>query len=447
MFDIFLPPVVLVIVLVMIHAWFGKGVLERGIIFTDLAIAQFAALGSAISLGYFHSEYMYLFTLGFALLSAFLISIATRRNIHLEAFIGILYVFGASGIMMVLADSAEGMEHFKALLASDILFTPIEDVLFSTAIYIVLGLFIWKVYPRVQGFVKELLFFAMLAVTVTSSVQLAGVLVVFVLLVAPALVASMQKRFQPILFAFVYGWVFGLSAIAVSYFFDLPTGYSIVFMGALLTLLAIFIFSRSLKPKQSSLPGSEGEHQMQEYFQTQDKAKDFYDRQMLDYLAPHMQSFIKEQEMVFISSSDAQGECDSSFRSGEAGFVNVIDDKTLIYADYKGNGVLASAGNISENPHIGMLFIDFFENKVGLHVNGKASILNEKELLAVLEKSPQLKDKTSYLSTKNKTVFWVQIDVEEAYIHCSKNIPILKKESVSSSENKVYPIDFFKLKP
>ena len=447
MFDIFLPPVVLVIVLVMIHAWFGKGVLERGIIFTDLAIAQFAALGSAISLGYFHSEYMYLFTLGFALLSAFLISIATRRNIHLEAFIGILYVFGASGIMMVLADSAEGMEHFKALLASDILFTPLEDVLFSTAIYIVLGLLIWKVYPKVQGFIKELLFFTMLAVTVTSSVQLAGVFVVFVLLVAPALVASMQKRFQPILFAFGYGWFFSLSAIALSYFFDLPTGYSIVFLGALLTLLAIFILSSSLKPKQSSLPGSEGEHQMQEHFQTQDKAEDFYDRQMLDYLAPHMQSFIKEQEMVFISSSDAQGECDSSFRSGEAGFVKVINDKTLIYADYKGNGVLASAGNISENPHIGMLFIDFFENKVGLHVNGKASILNEKELLSVLDKSPQLEDKNAYLSTKNKTVFWVLVHVEEAYIHCSKNIPILRKESSSSNENRVYPIDFFQLKP
>jgi zinc/manganese transport system permease protein len=249
MIDIFMPSVLLVIVLVMIHAWFGKGVLERGIIFTDLAIAQFAALGSAISLGYFHSEHIYLFTLGFALLSAFLISVATRRSIHLEAFIGILYVFGASGIMMVLADSAEGMEHFKALLASDILFTPIEHVLYSSIIYMVLGLLIWKVYPRLQGFSKELLFFTMLAVTVTSSVQLAGVLVVFVLLVAPALLASMQKRFKPMGFAFVYGWGFSLSAIAVSYFWDLPTGYSIVFMGALTTIIAILSLSKPLNSK------------------------------------------------------------------------------------------------------------------------------------------------------------------------------------------------------
>jgi zinc/manganese transport system permease protein len=257
MIEIFLPPVLLVIVLVMIHAWFGKGILQRGIIFTDLAIAQFAALGSAISLGYFHSDYIYFFTLAFALLSAFLISVATRRNIHLEAFIGILYVFGASGIMMVLADSAEGMEHFKALLASDILFTPLEDVFYSSVIYAGLGILIWKVYPRLQGFIKELLFFSMLAVTVTSSVQLAGVLVVFVLLVAPALMASMQKRFDATFFSFIYGWGFSLSAIVVSYFLDLPTGYSIVFIGSLTTAVAILFMSRSKESEKSGAKAGE----------------------------------------------------------------------------------------------------------------------------------------------------------------------------------------------
>jgi len=252
MIDIFLPPIFLIFVLVMIHAWFGKGVLERGIIFTDLAIAQFAALGSAISLGYFHSEYMYALTLGFALLSAFLISIATRRTIHLEGFIGILYVFGASGIMMVLADSAEGIEHFKALLASDILFTSLEQIFFSSIIYGVIGLLIWKLYPRLEGFTKELLFFAMLAVTVTSSVQLAGVFVVFVLLIAPALLASMQTRFKPMPFAFVYGWAFSLSAIAISYFSDLPTGYSIVFTGAFTTLIGVVFLSKKSLDRDDS---------------------------------------------------------------------------------------------------------------------------------------------------------------------------------------------------
>ncbi len=244
MIDIFLPPIFLVIVLVMIHAWFGKGVLERGVIFTDLAISQFAALGSAVSLGYLHSEYIYVLTLGFALLSALLISLASYRNVQLEAFIGILYVLGASGIMMVLADSAEGMEHFKALLATDILFTPLEDIGYSTGIYLVLALIIWKVYPRLEGFSKDLLFFVMLAITVTSSVQLAGVLVVFVLLVAPILLASMQDKMGRLGFAYLYGWIFSLIAIFISYSYDLPTGYTIVFVGALTTLVGVLGLSQ-----------------------------------------------------------------------------------------------------------------------------------------------------------------------------------------------------------
>jgi zinc/manganese transport system permease protein len=221
-----------------------KGVLERGIIFTDLAIAQFAALGSAVSLGYFHTQYLYILTLAFALFCAFLISLASHRKIQLEAFIGILYVLGASGIMMVLADSAEGMEHFKALLATDILFTPLEDIGYSGLVYLVLALLIWKVYPRVEGFMKDFLFFGMLAITVTSSVQLAGVLVVFVLLVAPVLLSSMQKKFNMLLFAYLYGWGFSLLAITVSFYFDLPTGYTIVFIGSFTTLIGVLLLSR-----------------------------------------------------------------------------------------------------------------------------------------------------------------------------------------------------------
>ena len=235
MIDIFLVPIVLIIVLVMMHAWFGAKILEKGIIFTDLAIAQFAALGSAISLGYFHEEYFYALTLLFALLSALLIAYASQRKLNLEAFIGLLYVLGASGIMMVLSHSAEGMEHFKSLLASDILFTPLDDVLKSTLIYAVIGLLLWKVYPKTSGFLRELMFFSLLAVTVTSSVALAGVLVVFVLLIAPAMVALSLNFKNKLLTSFIFGWFFSIGAIIISYYYDLPTGYTIVFLGALLS--------------------------------------------------------------------------------------------------------------------------------------------------------------------------------------------------------------------
>lgn len=244
MIDILLVPIALIIILVMMHAWFGAKILEKGIIFTDLAIAQFAALGSAVSLGYFHQEYFYAITLAFALFSAFLIAYASQRKINLEAFIGLLYVLGASGIMMVLSHSAEGMEHFKSLLASDILFTPLNEVQNSALIYAVIALVLWKVYPKTTGFLRELMFFSLLAVTVTSSVALAGVLVVFVLLIAPAMVALSLNFSNKLLTSFVFGWFFSISAIVLSYYFDLPTGYAIVFLGALLSASVVLFNSK-----------------------------------------------------------------------------------------------------------------------------------------------------------------------------------------------------------
>lgn len=244
MTDILLVPIALVVILVMLHSYFGMEILKRGIIFTDLAIAQFAALGSSVSLGYFHEEHFYLLTLGFALLSALLIAFASTRKLHLEAFIGILYVLGASGIMMVLSHSAEGMEHFKSLLASDILFTPPEEVAKSAVIYAFIALTLYFVYPKLSGFLKELLFFSLLAITVTSSVSLAGVFVVFVLLIAPPFVALSLGLKKPLLGSFIFGWFFSIIAITLSYFYDLPTGYSVVFLGAFLTALIVLFSSK-----------------------------------------------------------------------------------------------------------------------------------------------------------------------------------------------------------
>ena len=249
MIDILLIPILLVVVLVMLHAYFGIEILKRGIIFTDLAIAQFAALGSSISLGYFHEEYFYLLTLSFALLCAFLIAFASTRKLHLEAFIGILYILGASGIMMVLSHSSEGMEHFKSLLASDILFTPLNDVLQSIIIYAFIAMALYFVYPKLSGFVRELFFFSLLAITVTSSVSLAGVFVVFVLLIAPPFVSLSLNVKRPLLISFIFGWFFSIGAIVISYFYDLPTGYSIVFMGALLTVVIVMMASKSEQKK------------------------------------------------------------------------------------------------------------------------------------------------------------------------------------------------------
>src|SRR5262249_42597228 len=100
------------------------------------------------------------------------------------------------------------------------------------------------------------------------------------------------------------------------------------------------------------LPGSHGEHLLQEQQGSVSRAAAFYRKQVLDRLNTKMQAFIHEQEMFFIATADVRGECDCSFRAGKKGFVHVLDERTLIYPDYRGKGVDASLDNMSENHHI-----------------------------------------------------------------------------------------------
>lgn len=175
------------------------------------------------------------------------------------------------------------------------------------------------------------------------------------------------------------------------------------------------------------LPGSEGEHFLQQKYGTSQRALRFYDRQVLNYLSPIMKEFIGRIEVLFIATSDKHGECDCSFRFGKPGFVSALNDNYLIYPEYRGNGVLASQGNITENPHIGMIFVDFFASTVGLHVNGKAKIVENNELLKFRKQlSPDVLGELN-AEGRFRPERWIMVEVEEAYIHCSKHIPLLKK--------------------
>jgi len=194
--------------------------------------------------------------------------------------------------------------------------------------------------------------------------------------------------------------------------------------------------------------GSKGERILQIEYGTKSKAEFFYSNQMLSYLNNSMQQFISNQSMVFIATSDARGECDCSFRGGPPGFVKVLSKKILAYPEYKGNGVWASLGNISENPNIGMMFIDFFKSTVGLHVNGKAKIIENEEFLKNEEILNNLEQ--NFQNKGRKLERWIYLEVEEAYIHCSKHIPLLKqldKEIHWGTDNEVFKGgDFFKVK-
>jgi len=236
MTDILFSAFVVSVVLLGIHSFFGLEIIKRGIIFTDLAIGQMAAMGTAISILFLEGEYLDPLSLGFALVGGAVIAFASRRTETHEAFIGLLYAFGLAGVFIILSKSYHGMETFQKLMASDILFTPMSEIVKTAIIYAVLGGVLLLFYNKARGIVKEVLFFTTFAVTVTNSVRVAGVLIVFALLVAPALIALKIRKGIPLINAWIIGTAVNLLAIVVSYNFDFPTGYTLVFLHAFLAL-------------------------------------------------------------------------------------------------------------------------------------------------------------------------------------------------------------------
>ncbi len=138
-----------------------------------------------------------------------------------------------------------------------------------------------------------------------------------------------------------------------------------------------------------------------------------------------MAEFIGRMEMAFIATSDGSGECDCSFRAGSPGFIRVLDDRTIAYPEYRGNGVMASLGNMLQNPHIGIFLIDFTRDLIGLHVNGDASIVTHARMQELDIDIPA----AELSNPGRRPVHWVLVNVTEAYIHCSKHIPKLVPQS------------------
>lgn len=165
--------------------------------------------------------------------------------------------------------------------------------------------------------------------------------------------------------------------------------------------------TETTSPGRADQPGSRGEHFLQCALETSDRATRFYADQVLDHLNPVMAAFVAKMEMAFISTADAGGECDSTLRAGPAGFIQVVDSRTVAYPEYRGNGVMASLGNIMENPNVGILMLDFTDDLIGLHVNGSARIAPREEVP----------------TEDRKVERWVVVSIREAYIHCRKHIP------------------------
>ncbi len=219
-----------------IHSYFGLEIIRRGIIFTDLAIGQMAALGTAISLLFFEGQHVYWISLSMSLAAGLLIGLLSRRERNVEPLIGLMYALGISGVFLLLSRSAHGMEEIQNLMAYDILFTDLAEVGKTAVLYAVLGgvLFFSR---KLEGLARELLFFLCFAATVTSSVKMAGVLVVFALLVSPALMALYLPGKHKLWSAWGIGTLVNLLAVFVSFKADLPTGYSVVCAQTLMAML------------------------------------------------------------------------------------------------------------------------------------------------------------------------------------------------------------------
>jgi zinc/manganese transport system permease protein len=262
MTDLLLWPFVAGLVLTAIHAWFGLHVLARGVVFVDLSLAQVAALGLTIAILAGHpvqSTAAYWYALAFALGGAVLFALTRRfeRHIQQEAVIGIVYAVSASLAVLALDRAPQGAEHVKQLLIGSILTVTPEELGGIAALYAAIGLlhFAWRrglvevsfdpQRARLKGrhvFFWDCVFYGSFALVVTSSVRVAGVLLVFAYLIIPAALAALFARTlgHRLLLAWALGAVLTAGGLHASWVWDLPTGPAIVSaFGAAMVLVGL----------------------------------------------------------------------------------------------------------------------------------------------------------------------------------------------------------------
>lgn len=243
-------PFLVSLVLVGIHAYLGIHVLSRNIIFVDLALAQISALGATVAymLGYQPQTLSaYAYSLAFTIVGAALLSF-TRNwtgRVSQETFIGIIYVVSAAAAFLLVDKSPQGAEYIKQILVGNILTVTTEDLIKVVVLYGVIGLLHWLLHKYffiasfhpekaesmgMQLWVWDFLFYALFGVVVTSSVAIAGVLLVFSILIVPATIGTLYST--KLLPKLLIGWGVGIIAssmgLGFSYAWDLPTGAAMV---------------------------------------------------------------------------------------------------------------------------------------------------------------------------------------------------------------------------
>lgn len=257
-FSFLLAPFVASLILTGIHAYLGVHVVERGVIFVDLSLAQIAALGTTIAVLYGiepHGTASYVVSLIFTFIGAAVFSMirSHKARIPQEAVIGICYAVASAAAILAMSKSVQETEHLKEMLVGNILTVSWHDVIKTAILYSAVGLFHFLCRGKFLAISMDhekaeasginvrfwdFLFYASFGFVVTSSVAIAGVLLVFCYLIVPSVGAMLYS--EKIGTRLAIGWTMGtlVSAIGVylSLKIDLPTGATIVCTFALVLI-------------------------------------------------------------------------------------------------------------------------------------------------------------------------------------------------------------------
>ena len=270
-------PFLMCLVLTGIHAYLGVHVLSREVVFVDIALAQIAALGAtaAFLLGWEADTWeSYAFGLSATFVGALVLALtrSRRRHVSQEAVIGVVYAVSSAAAVLLADRAAHGAEHVRAMLVGNLLAVRGPEVVEVAALYAAIGVFHWlcrrpffliSTAPDTayrEGWrvrLWDFLFYASFGVVVTSSVRIAGVLLVFSYLIVPALAGIMLGRTIPA--KLLIGWGFGtlvsVIGMTASAAFDLPTGATVVCAFGL-TLVVLWVVFLALKPAPEHLTPS-----------------------------------------------------------------------------------------------------------------------------------------------------------------------------------------------
>lgn len=262
-----LPAFAECLVLVGIHSYLGIHVIQRKVIFVDLALAQIAALGSTFAFLFGIDPYStggYWFSLGFTVLGAAIFSLSRIRHekIPQEAVIGLVYALAAALAILVIDKAPHGAEHIKEIMTGNILWVSWREIFTAAAVYALVGLFHYHYRDKFILISREpelayqkglnirlwdFLFYVSFGIVITHSVSTAGVLLVFVFLVVPAIATIMitDKLWLQLVLGWSMGTFVSMLGLYLSYAADLPSGPTVVAtygLVLLLTTLGLYLF-------------------------------------------------------------------------------------------------------------------------------------------------------------------------------------------------------------